>query len=305
MKITVYLFLLMNLTLSAQIPEGKKVISSLYIYDMASGKSTLVLQEERLFEAPNWSPDGQYLLINSGGLLEKVSLEGEKLGLLNTDFVQQANNDHGFSFDGKTLFISSGKKEDKGWSSYIFKVSSSGGVPVQITPASPSYWHGVSPNGKKIVYCAPRNNENYDVFQMDVNGGEEIRLTTTEGLDDGPEYTPDGKYIYFNSYRTGMMQIWRMKPDGTKHEQMTFDNYSNWFAHIAPNNRVATIITYLEDQQQNHPFGRQVKLRLLDLKSKKVTDLTEAFFGGQGTINVPSWSPDSEKFAYVGYELVD
>ena len=224
MKITVYLFLLMNLTLSAQIPEGKKVISSLYIYDMASGKSTLVLQEERLFEAPNWSPDGQYLLINSGGLLEKVSLEGEKLGLLNTDFVQQANNDHGFSFDGETLFISSGKKEDKGWSSYIFKVSFSGGVPVQITPASPSYWHGVSPNGKKIVYCAPRNEENYDVFQMDVNGGEEIRLTTTEGLDDGPEYTP-GFYLWASCLAAGIdstggglrVGVCRLEPARVRH----------------------------------------------------------------------------------------
>jgi hypothetical protein len=121
---------------------------------------------------------------------------------------------------------------------------------------------------------------------MHVDGGEEIRLTATEGLDDGPEYSPDGKYIYFNSYRSGMMQIWRMKPDGSDPEQMTFDQHSNWFAHIAPNSKVDTIITYLEDQEQAHPFGRQVKLRLLDLETKEVSDLTEAFYGGQGTINV-------------------
>jgi len=157
---------------------------------------------------------------------------------------------------------------------------------------------------KMMVYCASRNG-NFDVYAMSTDGGEEIRLTTDESLDDGPEYSPDGKYIYINSYRSGMMQIWRMKADGSDPEQMTFDAHSNWFAHIAPNNKVATIITYVEDQKQSHPFGHQVKLRLLNLKTKEVKDLTEEFYGGQGTINVPSWSPDGKKFAYVRYALED
>lgn len=292
------------LILFAQIPDEKKVVSHLYIYDMKSGNSHLVFSEERHFEAPNWSRDGKYLLINSDGKLEKIGLNGENLGVLNTGTVQQANNDHGFSFDGETLFISSSKPEIEGWSSFIFKVDANGGVPKQITPNSPSYWHGVSPDGKNIVYCAERNN-NFDIYKIDVQGGEEERLTDAAGLDDGPEYSPDGKYIYFNSYRSGVMQIWRMEPDGSNPEQMTFDQHSNWFAHISPNNKVATIITYLEDQKQAHPFGKQVKLRLLDLNTKEVSDLTSPFFGGQGTINVPSWNPDGTKFAYVKYELKD
>ncbi|PHN06825.1 TolB family protein [Flavilitoribacter nigricans] len=298
------LSLLLPFLLSAQVPEGRQVISSLYIYNLKSGKSKLILEEKRHFEAPNWSRDGKYLLINSGGKLERVSVKGKKLGVLNTGSVQRANNDHGYSFDGETLFISSGKPEVEGWSSFIFKVSAEGGTPTQITPLSPSYWHGVSPDGQYVVYCAPRE-ENYDVYKMHVDGGEEIRLTTTDGLDDGPEYSADGKYIYFNSYRSGRMQIWRMKPDGADPEQMTFDEHSNWFAHPAPSSKVATIITYLEDQEQSHPFGRQVKLRLLDLETKAVTDLTEAFYGGQGTINVPSWNPKGNKFAYVRYALAD
>lgn len=304
MKKIFYLVLFIYANAHGQVPEGKNVISALYIYDLASKKSELILKETRHFEAPNWSRDGKYLLINANGLLEKIGIKGEKLGNLPTDFVQMANNDHGYSFDGKTLFISSGKKEIKEWSSFIFKVPAEGGTPVQITPLSPSYWHGVSPNGKDIVYCAPRN-DNYDVYKISTEGGDEIRLTDAPGLDDGPEYSPDGKYIYFNSFRSGRMQIWRMHPDGSSPEQMTFDNHSNWFVHIAPNNKVGTVITYLEDQQQNHPFGRQVKIRLLDLKTKKITDLTEEFYGGQGTINVPSWSPDGKKFAYVRYELTD
>lgn len=305
MKLSFFLLLfLCTFSLFAQVPEGKQVISSLYIYDLESGKSKKILEEKRHFEAPNWSRDGKYLLINSEGRLEKVSVKGKKLGKLDTDVVQSANNDHGYSFDGETLFISSGKPEIEGWSSFIFKVPAEGGSPEQITPLSPSYWHGVSPDGEYVVYCAPRN-ENYDVYKMHVNGGEEIRLTSAEGLDDGPEYSPDGAYIYFNSYRSGMMQIWRMKPDGSEPEQMTFDDHSNWFAHIAPDNKVATIITYMEDQEQGHPFGKQVKLRLLDLDTKEVTDLTEEFYGGQGTINVPSWNPEGTKFAYVRYALED
>ncbi|WBL42247.1 DUF5050 domain-containing protein [Algoriphagus halophytocola] len=297
-------FWLLSQGVLAQVPEGKQVVSSLYIYDMKSGNSELILKENRHFEAPNWSPDGNFLLINSSGKLEKIGLKGEKIGILNTGTVQRANNDHGYSFDGKTLFISSGKPDPNGGGSYIYKVNATGGTPKLITPLSPSYWHGLSPDGRYIVYCAPRNG-NYDVYKMDTNGGDEIRLTEEEGLDDGPEYSPDGKYIYFNSYRSGIMQIWRMKPDGREAEQMTFDKHSNWFAHISPNNDVATVITYIEDQEQAHPFGRQVKLRLLDLKTKEIKDLTEEFYGGQGTINVPSWNPEGTKFAYVRYELKD
>jgi TolB protein len=293
-----------SLSLSAQIPAGKKVISSLYVYDIAKGKSELILTEKRHFEAPNWSRDGKFLLINAYGKLEKISPKGEKLGELNTGSVAKANNDHGYTFDGKTLFISSGKPEIKGGPSFIYKVGSEGGEPILLTNLGPSYWHGVSPDGKTMVYCGVRNG-NYDVYGMSSNGGEEWRLTSTEGLDDGPEFSMDGQYIYFNSYRTGMMQIWRMKADGSDPEQMTFDTHSNWFAHIAPNNKVATIISYIEDQKQSHPFGHQVKLRLLNLKTKVVKDLTEAFYGGQGTINVPSWSPDGKKFAYVRYALED
>jgi TolB protein len=288
----------------AQIPEGKKVQSSLYIYNMITKESLLVTRENRHFEAPNWAPNGTYLLLNSNGKIEKYSLKGEALGEIDTGELSKNNNDHGISFDGKTLFFSGGQNEIKMHSSFIYKVPLKGGQPKLLTPLSPSYWHGVSPDGETIVYCAERNG-NYDVYKISASGGEEIRLTTAEGLDDGPEYSPDGKYIYFNSFRTGKMQIWRMLTDGSNKEQMTFDNYSNWFVHIAPHNQNAVIISYIEDQGQQHPFGRQVKLRLLDLSSKKMSDLTATFYRGQGTINVPSWNPEGTQFLYVTYALID
>ena len=289
---------------SAQIPEGKKVISSLHLYDMIDKASTVLTTEKRHFEAPNWAPNGTYILLNSNGKIEKYSLKGDRMEILNTGDLQKCNNDHGLSYDGRTLFISSGKNEIEEHSSFIYSMPINGGEPKMITPLSPSYWHGVSPDGKDIVYCAARN-RNYDVYKMSANGGEEIRLTSAEGLDDGPEYSPDGKFIYFNSFRTGKMQIWRMLSDGSQKEQMTFDNHSNWFAHIAPHNQNAVLISYIEDQEQSHPFGKQVKLRLLDLNTKEVTDLTPEFFGGQGTINVPSWNPEGTQFLYVTYSLED
>lgn len=153
-----------------------------------------------------------------------------------------------------------------------------------------------------MAYCAERNG-NYDIYTIGVDGGTEKRLTSTEGLDDGPDYSPDGKYIYFNSYRTGHMQIWRMLADGSNPEQLTFDENSNWFAHPSPDNKSIVYIAYTSDEKQAHLFGKQVKLRLMDTKTKAIKDLTPVFFGGQGTINVPSWSPDSQKIAFVSYAV--
>ena len=227
--------------LICQIPQDKKIISSLYVYDLDSKKSTLLFKEERHFEAPNWSKDGNYLYINSQGKLEKYDLKGNNLGVINTGNLDKLNNDHGISFDGKILFFSSGKNEIQGHSSYIYSIPLAGGTPKLLTKFSPSYWHGVSADGKYIVYCAERDG-NYDVYKLNSEGGVEVRLTFDDGLDDGPEYSPDGKYIYFNSYRSGKMQIWRMNSKGSDAEQITFDKYSNWFPHISPKNDLAVII---------------------------------------------------------------
>ncbi|SFR34810.1 WD40-like Beta Propeller Repeat [Robiginitalea myxolifaciens] len=260
---------------------------------------------DKHFEAPNWHPDN-YLIINSKGKLYTLDLTSNKLDVLDSGFADRNNNDHVISPDLKWLGIShyvkdSASQEGRG-QSVIFKMPITGGTPQRITQESNSFLHGWKPDGSAVIYTGKRG-DNFDIYAIDSNGGKEIRLTTTEGLDDGPEYSPDGKYVYFNSFRTGKMQIWRMQANGSNPEQMTFDQYSNWFPHVSPDGKWIVYISYVEDQGQAHPFGKQVKLRLMDLETREIRDLTPVFFGGQGSINVPSWSPDSRQVAFVSYSV--
>jgi len=273
--------------------------------DIETGKIDTVLTAKGDFEAPNWHPDN-YLVLNFRGKMYKLDLATKVLSVINTGSINHLMDDHGISPDGKFLaitdFDSSGHTLQS-YKFYIYTVPSSGGEPKKITSEALSFWHGWSPDGKTIAYCGGANFSNLDVYTIPAEGGTPKRLTETDGLDDGPDYSPDGKYIYFHSYRTQHMQIWRMNTDGSHPEQMTFDENSNWFPHPSPNNKWIAYIAYTTDEKQNHPFGKNVKLRLLDVKTKAVKDLTPVFFGGAGTINTPSWSPDSKKIAFVSYSI--
>lgn len=258
------------------------------------------------FEAPNWHPDN-YLVMNFRGKMYKLNLATKSLAVVNTGSVIHLMDDHGISPDGKLLavtdFDSSGGHSPQTWKFNIYTVPATGGEPKQLTFSGLSFWHGWSPDGKTITYCGGADFTNLDVYTIPAKGGTPKRLTEAEGLDDGPDYSPDGKYIYFHSYRTHHMQIWRINSDGSNPEQMTFDGNSNWFPHPSPNNKWIAYIAYTTDEKQNHPFGKNVKLRLMDIKTKTASDMTPVFFGGAGTINTPSWSPDSKKIAFVSYSV--
>jgi TolB protein len=205
-------------------------------------------------EAPNWTPDGKYLLYNGGGRLHRIPVGGGPSETIDTGFATRLNNDHGISPDGTMLAISDSTREPRRSALYVLPIG--GGTPRPVTTKTPSYWHGWSRDGKTLAYCADRNG-NYDIYTIPVEGGEETRLTTAEGLDDGPEYSPDGAYIYFNSVRTGRMQIWRMKPDGSAQEQLTVDDANNWFPHISPDNKQMVFITFEKDVV-GHPANKEV-----------------------------------------------
>jgi WD40 repeat protein len=258
----------------------------------------VVYHTQEHIEAPNWSRDGQHFIFNSGGRLYRLSVAGGAPEPIDTGFALHCNNDHGLTPDGARLAISDQSREGK---SLIYVLSATGGTPRQVTMAGPSYWHGWSPDGAMLAFCGERNGE-FDVYTIPAEGGEEKRLTTAKGLDDGPDYTPDGKFIYFNSERTGTMQIWRMRPDGSQQEEVTSDEFNNWFPHPSPDGKWLVFLSY-EKGVAGHPANQTVRLRLMPLAGGPIEELAK-FFGGQGTINVSSWSPDSQRVAYVSYELL-
>jgi TolB protein len=256
------------------------------------------------FEAPNWMRDGSAFLFNRGGHIERLPVSGGKPETIDTGFATRCNNDHGISHDSRQLAISDNSQDDH--NSIVYVVPITGGTPRRITQKSPSYWHGWSPDGKTLAFVGQRNGD-FDIYTIPVDGGDETRLTTAKGLDDGPEYSPDGKYIYFNSERTGHMQIWRMKADGSEQEQVFSDDLNNWFPHISPDGLWMVFLTY-EADVTGHPENKNVMLRLMSLSEQNAVDrkitVLAKLFGGQGTINVPSWSPDSKQLAFVSYMLV-
>jgi Tol biopolymer transport system component len=289
--------------------SGGTIRSSLQTVEIPSGRIKTVYSDDRHFEAPNWSPDGRFFVVNSAGRLYSLPADGDqRLDEIPTGFATRANNDHGISPDGRSLVLSHHAEEhitdpDQAWlasSIYVLPIEGSP-TPVKVTAKAPSFWHGWSPDGGTLVYTALRDGE-WDIYAIPVSGGEEQRLTTCPGLDDGPDYAPDGEFIYYNSFCSGTMEIWRMRSDGSGAEQLTRDVHSNWFPHPSPDGRWVVFLAYLEDQGEAHPFGKQVRLRLMDVHDGSVRDLTHPFFGGQGTINVPSWSPDSRHVAFVAYE---
>ena len=285
------------------VPYQDYIGSVLEILDVETGHRQAVLSSAQPFEAPNWTRDGGALIYNSSGSsgsrgrLYRFDLATRMATLIDTGSAIRNNNDHVLSFDGAMIGISD--HSTAGGQSTIFTLPAAGGTPKRITPLSPSYLHGWSPDGKYLVYTGGRNDE-YDIYKIAADGsGAEIKLTDFKGLDDGPEYSPDGKYVYFNSTRSGTMQIWRMTPDGKDPEPVTSDEYNNWFPHVSPDGRRIVFITFPKEvDPADHPYYKRVMLRLLPIEGG-TPKVIAYLYGGQGTINVPSWSPDGTMLAFV------
>jgi Tol biopolymer transport system component len=257
-----------------------------------------VLQTDDLIEAPNWDPLGGSLLVNRDGRLFRVPLDAPRLVAVDTGHARRCNNDHGFSPDGRGIAFSSHRERG----AEIFVMPAQGGEPRVISPEAPSWFHGWSPDGSRMVYVAARGGRRViDVYTIDVDGGPEVRLTKGEGQSDGPEFSADGARIYYNCDRDGHAQIWVMNADGSGQRKMFGDAFVNWFPHPSPDGAQVLYLAYPHGTE-GHPRDLPVALCLMDPDGGNRRRVLE-FTGGQGTINGPCWRADGGAFAYVRYEV--
>lgn len=269
--------------------------SELAIFDLDSGAATTLLATERLIEAPNWMPDGKSLLVNGDGLLFRVPLAEPRLHRFDTGTHCALNNDHGPSPDGR--WIAFCDKTDTA-QSCIYLMPASGGTPRRLTPQTPSWFHSWSPDSRHVLYAAVRGG-NFGIYILAASGGTERCITTGTGHHDGPDMTPDGEWVWFNRDEPGGMQLWRVRPDGCDRQRMTRDARANWFPHPSPCGRHVLYLAY-PAATKGHPRDLEVELRLIPATGGAPRTLL-ALFGGQGSLNVPCWSPQGRRFAFLRY----
>ena len=275
--------------------------SILETVDVFSGERKVLKEFDYVIEAPNWTQDGRHLVYNSQGHIFTYEIATAEIKKIEAGLAIDCNNDHVLSPDNTQLAVSHFTNEDA--TSRIYTLPLHGGTPKLVTERGPSYLHGWSPDGKRLTYCAERGGQ-YDIYTISIDGGPETQLTNLPGLDDGPEYSPDGKYIWFNSTRSGLMQVWRMEADGSNPTHMVKEESNDWFPHVSPDNQWVVCVAYKKGDVEpgDHPANKNVELRLISAEGGAAKTIV-SLFGGQGTINVNSWSPDNRTIAFVSYRL--
>lgn len=282
-------------------PYRDYIGSNMEIMNVETGHRKTLFHSAHSIQAPNWVNNDEELVYNSNGFLYQYNFTSDEISQIETGFAINNNNDHVFSFDESILGISNHNQDDGGNSSIYIMDPQGDPFPKKITKngLGASYLHGISPDNKEMLFTGQRNGK-YDIYSVAIATGKEKQLTDTENLDDGSEFSPDGKYIYFNSNRTGNMHLWRMKANGKKPEQLTNDpDYKDWFPHVSPDGKWIVFISFPPTVGfGDHPFYKHCNIRLMPTSGGQ-PKIIGYVYGGQGTMNVPSWSKDSKHIAFV------
>lgn len=289
--------------------------SRIWVYDLRDGSKREVFTAASIWEAPNWSPDGKYLISNHSGAIYRLAFPSGsgsvQVTKLHIPAELNCNNDKALSPDGTMLAFSASRGQGQG--SEVYLSDAAGNNPKQMTFTAPSYFHGWSPDGKTLAFVAQRGGSGqFDIYSIPTAGGEETQLTSNKEHDDGPDYSPDGKWIYINSARSGREAVWRFPaagagPGDAKAEQVVSDGQEDWFPHLSPDGRKLLYITYPAGTATHNPRDVQITLRLVEIEGGRVAKSGKTLVGavgGQGSLNVNSWAPDSMRFAYVTYEPI-
>ena len=276
-------------------PEKVAMESVLETISLKSRQRTTVYTTTENIEGAFWSADAEQIFFSERGLLTSVPAKGGQPRLHDAG-LNHLGGSLGYSPDKKQFVLTHYSGEH---GSRVYLVPVEGGQPRLVTTNAPSWWHSCSPDGKTMLFVGLRH-DNLDIYSIPVQGGNETRLTTYPGIDDGPEFSTDGRHIFFNSDRSGRNQIWRMNADGTGPEQILHDRYHDWYPHVSPDGKWITFLSYEEPEVKGHPQHRPVLLRLLPTAGGQ-PEVLARLTGGQGTYDANAWSPDSSRIAFISF----
>lgn len=282
----------------------------IWTYDLATGQNVLIHETAGiLLEAPNWAPDGKSLILNGDGKLWQLPLAAPALQEIPLQGIPNLNNDHVLDPDGVHIFLST----NDDW--HIYRAPLAGGKAVRVTgqdgPADLLHFlHGVSPDGKQLAFVGVQaaitessvDFHSAEICTIGTHGTGFAQITQGGAPADGPEYSPDGQWLYFNTEAfSGHAQIARMRPDRSNAERLTNAPTVDWFPHISPDGAKTVYLSY-PPGTRGHPADLPVTLNLVQGDWSKPVPVAQ-LFGGQGTINVNSWAPDSTRLAYIAYPI--
>lgn len=277
------------------------------VIDPRTGSQRTVLEStSTAFESPNWTPDGEWIVVNAAGSLYRVPAEGGTARMIPSGGLDDSNNDHLVSRDGKTIFSSS---ETTG---HLFAVPFEGGEPLRVSPDRDGvfgyFLQGQSPSGSVLSFTGAEQRDGSafvsGLFLLDLPTSEVTRLSSWPEDSVGCDWSPDGEWLYFSSElgadAVGHAQIHRMRPDGSGVERLTDDERVNWFPKMSPDGKTIVYLSFPAGTV-GHESDVDVVVRSMSPEGRGRRDVAR-FTGGQGTLNMNSWAPDSSAFACISYE---